>query len=84
MSINIFKFIDASFMLEACPEEVPHGQRLKAERFIEANVGPDLAEACESGAKDFAFDGLYYTAAILCREANRERGRNPSPSSHPA
>lgn len=79
MSINIFKVMDASFMLKECPEEVPHGQRLKAERFIEANAGPDLAEACEDGAKNFAFDGLYYTAAILYRQAKRERGRNPSP-----
>ena len=67
------KIMDASFMLQHCPEAVPHGQRLHAERFIEANVGPDLAEACESGAKDFADEGRFYTAAILLREHYRIR-----------
>lgn len=71
MSINIPKIVDASFMLQHCPEEVPHGQRLKAERFIEANVGPDLAVACERGAEDFADEGRFYTAAILLREHYR-------------
>jgi hypothetical protein len=71
MSIDISKLLDASFMLQHCPEEVPHAQRLHAERFIEANAGPCLAAACESGAEDFASDGRYYTAAILIREHHR-------------
>ena len=73
MSIDISKIpklLDASFMLKECPAEVPHGQRLDAERFIEAG-GPGLGLACKRGAEDFADEGRYYTAAILLREHYR-------------